>query len=303
MRTGEVMAKTKQKKPAKSSTRSETIRALRAQETPEERSERARRSAASRTPEQRAESARKAGLASAAKRAAKKTRREAALKGWETKRRENPERYPTPEPKKKKKRTQAEIDAANRARSLKGAETKRRRAAEAKFRRENWTSESTFIIREGFNIGAAVREIIEAIQEDAAAAGAKLLTQPWRVVGGVEGSESGAASFDVTLDGTIHERAAALAVVIADALDRGEIKKRDTPTNKAAGSKGGGRAARAMDAAAQRERERALAEFADKQGQRLEQSARVSVLASPPGALTWQSQPEPEDEDLEDAPF
>lgn len=258
------MAKTKQNGPAKSSTRSETIRALRAQETPEERSERARRSAASRTPEQRAESARKAGQASAAKRAAKKARSEAAAKGWET---------------------------------------RRRKAAEAKFRRENWTSESTFIIREGFNIGQAVREIVEAIQEDAAAAGAKLLTQPWRVVGGVEGAESGAASFDVTLDGTIHERAAALAVVIADALDRGEIKKRDTPTNKAAGSKGGGRAARAMDAAAQRERERALAEFADKQGQRLEQSARVSVLASPPGALTWQSQPEPEDEDLEDAPF
>ena len=303
MRTGEVMAKTKQKKPAKSSTRSETIRALRAQETPEERSERARRSAASRTPEQRAESARKAGLASAAKRAAKKASSEAASKGWETRRAENPEKYGPAPAQKTRKPSKADKAKARSEAARKGWETRRRKAAEAKFRRENWTSESTFIIRDGFNIGAAVREIIEAIQEDAAAAGAKLLTQPWRVVGGVEGAESGAASFDVTLDGTIHERAAALAVVIADALDRGEIKKRDTPTNKAAGSKGGGRAARAMDAAAQRERERALAEFADKQGQRLEQPARVSVLASPPGALTWQSQPEPEDEDLEDAPF
>lgn len=298
------MAKTKQKKPAKSSTRADTIRALRAQETQEERSDRAKRSAASRTPEQRAESARKAGQASAAKRAAQKARSEAAAKGWETRRTENPEKYGPAPAQKTRRPSKADKAKARSEAARKGWETRRRKAAEAAFRRDNWTSESTVIIREGFNIGAAVREIIEAIREDSGAAGVKLLTQAWRVVGSVEGAESGAASFDVTLDGTLHERAAALAVVIADALNRGQITEgRPTPTNKSAGSKGGGRPARAMDAEAQRERERALAEFADKQDQQVQQSARVSVLASPPGALTWQSQPEPEEEDLEDAPF
>lgn len=334
---------TQKKKPKSSATRGPSVSAARAKETPEERQEKARKAALSGTPEERRERARNAGRASGEKRRveAEARRRQAeldakrsaaAVKGWETKRRENPERYPPPkpkpEPKKKTKRKKRGKDkytpeqrAAFRARSLKSAATKRIQAAEReelarKYReqlernRRSWSSDLVYILRPGGgSIGSWVKEVIDFILADAQAAGANPLAGPWRVAGVVEGSLEGVGSFDVTVTGTIHERAAALAAALVDASARGGVDKRKrSPDRKGAGSTGGGRGAVAMDAAAEAERQRAVAEFSQG-GSEPGQSARVTTLAAPPDAAVWRSYQAPDDDeqaedfDDDDVPF
>ena len=315
------MAKSTQKKKPKSSpTRAESVRAARARETPEERQAKAKAAASSGTPEERAERARRAGLASAAARAEKKRRSEAAREGWETRRREHPERYGPPKktrksdrsdaarkgwetrrrehperygPKKppRQKATQEQL----RARSLKSAATRRAELA--------WSSAWDTIVQRGrLNFGAFAAEVIDIAIGDAAAQGAKKpLARPWRVVIHVEGEAGGSASLDVTVDGTKHERAASIAVATAQAAK--EAGAVDDPSPQGRGPTGrGGRAAAAMDEAARTAREAALREFG---GGSTDAPARVSVLVAPAAGAVWRGidAAAGAGDDLEDAPF
>lgn len=307
------MADSTQKKPPKASeTRAASVSAARAKETPEQRQEKARKAALSGTPEERREKARRAGQASAEKRraakAAEEKRAAAARKGWETRRKENPEKYAPA----KKKPTKAQKRAARSAAARKGWETRRIREAErlelARRYREQlernkrqWSSDLVYILRPGGgSIGSWVKELIDFIIADAQAAGANPMAGPWRVAGAVEGSLEGVGSFDVTVSGTIHERAAALAAALVDASVRGGVDKRQrSPDRKGAGSTGGGRGAVAMDAAAEAERQRAVAEFSQA-GSEPGQSARVTTLASPPDAAVWRSYQATDDDEQAD---
>lgn len=302
---------TQKKKPKSSATRAQAVAAARAKETPEERQEKARKAALSGTPEERSARARKAALASAEKRrAAKESQRrraEAARKGWETRRRENPEKYAP----QKRKPTKAQKKSARSAAAKKGWETRRIREAERvelarryreaeERRRRDWRSELEYVVRaKSGGVAAWVREVLDAAKEDAEAAGAALLGQPWRIVGAIEGADGGAASFDVTLSGTLHDRAAQLAATLVDAAKRGGVYDRDPSPDRQGKSTRPAKGAVALDAAAEEERRKAIEAFAG--NVRTVQSARVSTLLAPIESSAWRSQPDEEDND--DIPF
>lgn len=311
---------TQKKKPKASETRAASVSAARAKETPEQRQEKARRAALSGTAEERREKARRAGQASAEKRRAEKAAEEkraaAARKGWETRRKENPEKYAPA----KKEPTKAQKKAARSSAARRGWETRRIREAERlelarKYREQLernkrlWSSDLVYILRPGGGgIGAWVHEVVDLILADAQAAGANPLAGPWRVSGVVEGAVEGVGSFDVTVSGTVHDRAAALAAALSDAAKRGKVIDDPSPETKGEGSGGKGRGSQPMDAAAEAERRRAVAEFVSNTKQPT-QSARVTTLAAPPDAAVWRSyQASEEDEqgesfDDDDVPF
>lgn len=285
------MAKsTQKKKPKASATRAESVRAARARETPEERQAKAKAAALSGTPEERTERARQAGLASAAARAEKKRRSEARKKGWETRRRNNPEKYGPKKPPRQKA-TPEQL----RARSLKSAATRKAELA--------WSSAWDTIVERGrLNFGQFAAELVDIALADATAQGAKRpLARQWRVTVHVESETGGSASLDITIDGTRHERAAAIAVATAQAAkESGAV---DDPSPQGRGPTGrGGRAAAAMDEAARAAREAALREFG---GGSTDAPARVSVLAAPAAGVVWRGIDEAagSGDELEDAPF
>lgn len=299
---------TQKKKPKSSATRAQSVSAARAKETPEERQDKARKAALSGTPEERSARARKAAQASAEKRRAAKEaerrRAEAARKGWETRRRENPEKYGP----QKKKPTKAQQKAARSAAAKKGWETRRVKEAEradlaARYReqlernRRQWSSDLVYVISPGrTNVGSWAREAVDVAVLDAQSAGANPLAGPWRVAGAVEGAQNGADAFDVTVQGTLHERAAALAYVLTESSKRGGVFEDRSPQRKGAGSSGSGRGARALDEAAEAARQAAIAEFTDA-AKPPEQAARVTTLIAPVDADVWRAYGPQDDDD------
>ena len=279
------MAEAAQKKrPKSSATRAASVAAARAKETPEERREKARKAALARSPEERREQARKAGQAKS----------EAARKGWETRRAENPEKYGPPQ----KKKTAAQKKKARSEAAKKGWATRREKEARrleiAQKLREaaaraaaDWSSELAFVVRpRAGGIGSWVAEVIDVAKADAEAAGANPLARPWRIVAGLQGAQDGAGVVDVTVNGTLAQRAAQLGAAVAQgAKDAGIFDRTGSPEKKGARAGGGGRGAVALDAAAEREREAAVARFSE--GLSAAQSMQVTSMVAPVDSPVW----------------
>lgn len=330
----EIMAKADtKKKPASSATRAESVRAFQAARTPEERSESARKAQAARTPEQRAAIAAKAAATRAANAAKKKARQEAAAKGVATKRERYPDKFKAPIPPKSggkgdKKRgkkgssAQKVKDPRRVAAGLKSAATRKRNEAarieaarqmregiEGRKREEgaDWRSELTYMSGPGIgSLGEWVRELFRAIVEDTDriyqpgknpdSIPPGLLEIPWRVQGGAEGAAKGAASFDLVVEGTSHERVTAILAALVAAGERGGVIGGGyNPAIIERMTARAPRSARPQDAAAERAKAEAVAKYtenADKERQVM----RIQTLVAPVYSATWRGQAIDDDE-------
>lgn len=313
------------------------MRAFQAKRTPEERAESARKAQAARTPEQRAAIAAKAAATRAENAAKKKARQEAAAKATATKRERYPDKFKAPIPqeprgkpgKKRGKKGAAAPkgkDPKRVAAGLKGAATRKRNEAArleaARQMREgiegrkretgaDWRSELTYISAPGVgSLGEWVREIFRAIVEDTEglyrpgkdprAMPPGLLEIPWRVQGGIQGAPGGGAVFDLVVEGTSHERAAALIGAIVAAGERAGIFAKDRYKLRAVSETRGPRAAKPMNEAAEAARAEALAKYA-REGD-VQTAARIETMTAPVYSKVWGGGAEPDEDDDDDDP-
>lgn len=320
---------TKQK-PASSATRADTIRAIQAARTPEARSESARKAQATRTPEQRAAIAKKSAGTRAANRAAKAKREASAAKGIATKRERYPDKYKAPPataPAVKGRKGKAtgkppknpnRVAGGRKAAATRKANEAQRAAAAASMKQDierakagpaDWSSEITYLVGQGIGgLGEWVKELFAAVVEDTAGMfpGGRegrvppgLLAIPWRVQGSVEGASGGGSTFDLIVDGTSTDRATALIAAIVGAAERGGIMKKDEYPRRSGRPDGkGSRAAKPMNAEAEKAKAEAIAKYvedADKERENM----RITSLTAPPWSKVWGGSPVPDEPDEE----